>query len=68
MSRKDYIKVAELLRAYKERLPRSEFDALVIDVALLFERDNPRFNAARFGESVYDAQKDDAETGDRQNG
>ena len=32
MSRKDYIKIAQLLRAYKERLPRQEFEELVMDL------------------------------------
>lgn len=57
MSRKDYIKVAELLRAYKERLPRKEFDDLVMDVALLFKRDNERFSAIKFGQYVYGKPK-----------
>jgi hypothetical protein len=53
MSRKDYIKMAELLRAYKERLPRKEFDDLVTDVAMLFKRDNERFSAIKFGQYIY---------------
>jgi hypothetical protein len=48
MSRKDYIKIADVLRAYKARLPRSEFDALVLDLAMVFQRDNARFSGKRF--------------------
>ena len=57
MSRKDYIKIAELLRAYKERLPRQEFDELVMDLALLFKRDNARFSAIKCGQSIYGAPR-----------
>ena len=53
MSRKDYIKMAELLRAYKERLQRQEFDDLVMDIATLFKRDNERFSAIKFGQYIY---------------
>ena len=59
MSRKDYIKMAELLRAYKERLPRQEFDELVMDLALLFKRDNARFSAIKCGQSIYGAPKEE---------
>ena len=53
MSRKDYIKIADVLRAYKARLPRTEFDALVMDIAMVFQRDNERFSATRFGQYIY---------------
>ena len=53
MSRKDYIKIANVLRAYKARLPRAEFDALVMDLAMVFQRDNERFSATRFGQYIY---------------
>jgi hypothetical protein len=59
MSRKDYIKIAELLRAYKQRLPRQEFDELVMDLAMLFKRDNERFSATKFGQYSYGEPKEE---------
>ena len=58
MGRKDYIKIAELLRAYKERLPRQEFDELVMDLAMLFKRDNERFSTSKFGQYIYGTPKE----------
>jgi hypothetical protein len=53
MSRKDYIQIAALLQQYKERLSVQEFNALVTDLAMLFQRDNPRFDASKFASAIY---------------
>jgi hypothetical protein len=53
MSRQDYIQIAALLHAYKVRLPRQEFDGLVTDLAMLLQRDNPRFDASKFASAIY---------------
>jgi hypothetical protein len=38
-------------------LPRKEFDELVMDLALLFKRDNERFSAVKCGQSIYGAPR-----------
>ena len=55
MTRKDYVKVAEILNRHFENYPVeiSDFKELVFDFADMFEKDNPNFNQYKFIEAVY---------------
>jgi tryptophan 2,3-dioxygenase len=48
MSRKDYIKVAELLNANKNTIDQNAFDAIVHQFCDLFFEDNNNFSSNRF--------------------
>lgn len=55
MTRKDYVKVAEILNNYYSTNPVeiSEFKYMVMDFADMFSDDNPNFNEDKFLEAVY---------------
>ena len=49
MTRKDYVKVSEILSSYKDLIgDEFTFHDLVDDFASMFAEDNPRFDADRF--------------------
>ncbi len=48
MTRKDYVTTASILAAYREQLPSDVFPDLVNDFALMFAKDNPRFDYGKF--------------------
>jgi hypothetical protein len=52
MSRKDYAEVASMLSDQHEQhtdpLARQAIADVTLELALIFKRDNPRFNAGRF--------------------
>jgi hypothetical protein len=52
MTRKDYTRAAELLRAYK---PGKEKEAIITFMCEFFRQDNPLFNATRFVEACKKA-------------
>jgi len=55
MSRKDYVEVAEILateREYANDEERTRLANVAIKLALMFKRDNPRFNAGKFFEAA----------------
>jgi hypothetical protein len=49
MTRKDYVKVADILSGYSEAMiDHFWWEDLVNDFALMFAEDNPNFNRERF--------------------
>lgn len=52
MTRKDYVKVADILNAYKENIEEQIFSDLVSDFGILFKNDNPNFDYTRFRNAV----------------
>ena len=55
MTRKDYVKTAEILNLWWNNNPveLSDFQELVYDFADWFADDNPNFNEEKFIEAVY---------------
>jgi len=52
MTRKDYVKTAEILSSYKDLIADSfTYEDLVDEFASMFEEDNPRFDSQRFWEA-----------------
>jgi len=56
MTRKDYIKIAAILKRHRDSiLELTEddiLDAIAFDLAYLFQEDNPRFDEERFYEAA----------------
>lgn len=48
MTRKDYIKTAEILSTYSSNIHASVFSEMVDEFALMFEQDNERFDTDKF--------------------
>lgn len=51
MTRKDYVAIAEAIAAARARASiggKKAIDAVAVELAKVFEADNPRFDAARF--------------------
>lgn len=48
MTRKDYIKTADILWAYRFTMNEDAYRSLVSDFAEMMAVDNPRFDRARF--------------------
>ena len=48
MSRKDYVKVADILKKYRSTMEEKDFADLVDDFSYMFELDNKNFLADRF--------------------
>ena len=55
MTRKDYVKTAEILNNWWNNCPveLSDFQDLVYDFSDWFSDDNPNFNEEKFMEAVY---------------
>ena len=55
MTRKDYVKTAEILNNWWNSCPveLSDFQELVYDFSDWFSDDNPNFNEEKFMEAVY---------------
>ena len=51
MTRKDYIATAEILRYVSDKTHPAIFSKMVVDFALMFAKDNPRFDANKFYEA-----------------
>lgn len=51
MTRKDYVEVARILSKYKATIDEKDFIDLSDDFSYMFEKDNPRFNSAKFLEA-----------------
>jgi hypothetical protein len=51
MTRKDYVATAEILRYASDKTHPALFSKIVVDFALMFAKDNPRFDANRFYEA-----------------
>lgn len=48
MTRKDYVKTAEILKAFSEEIHPAVFEDLVEEFCQFFKLDNDRFDFARF--------------------
>lgn len=55
MTRKDYVKVAEILNDFYSNYPVevSDFKELVLDFSDMFADDNPNFQAIKFWDAVF---------------
>jgi hypothetical protein len=53
MTRKDYVKTAEILNKYRSFVDDTVWNDLIDDFAFWFENDNPNFNTDRFIEACY---------------
>ncbi len=52
MTRKDYIAIGEILRDYRDSIPKNAWTHLVKDFSRLFKMDNTRFKRDKFEEKV----------------
>ena len=48
MTRKDYVNVSDILRAYIDEIPQTTFEDLILDFADFFQADNDNFDADKF--------------------
>jgi hypothetical protein len=51
MTRKDYVATAEILRYVSDKTHPAIFSKMVVDFALMFAKDNPKFDANKFYEA-----------------
>jgi hypothetical protein len=51
MTRKDYVSTAEILRYTSDKIHPAVFSKIVVDFALMFAKDNPKFDATKFYEA-----------------
>lgn len=52
MTRKDYVKVAKILNAYKDEVSQEVFKDLISDFKIMFKQDNANFDNNRFESAV----------------
>jgi hypothetical protein len=52
MTRKDYVKVAEILNAYHLEIEPQTFEDLLSDFQTFFKSDNSNFDTTRFRDAV----------------
>lgn len=52
MTRKDYVKIAEILNAYHLEIDAQVFEDLISDFQTFFKRDNSNFDLTRFRDAV----------------
>ena len=52
MTRKDYVKIAEILNSYHLDIEAQIFEDLLSDFQTFFKRDNPNFDNTRFRDAV----------------
>lgn len=52
MTRKDYVKVAEILNAYSKEIEQPIFKDLLSDFQTMFKADNSNFDLTRFENAV----------------
>jgi hypothetical protein len=52
MTRKDYVKIAEILNAYHLDIDAQIFEDLLSDFQVFFKRDNSNFDSTRFRDAV----------------
>ena len=61
-TKKNYIKIAEVLKRNKTALNYTErilFRKIVIDFVDMLEEDNPKFNVDKFLDAVYEYEKEE---------
>lgn len=52
MTRKDYVKIAEILNSYHLDIEAQVFEDLLSDFQTFFKRDNSNFDLTRFRDAV----------------
>ena len=52
MTRKDYVKVAEILNAYHLDIDPQTFEDMLSDFQIFFKKDNTNFDLTRFRDAV----------------
>jgi hypothetical protein len=55
MTRKDYVNVSDILRAYIDEIPQTTFEDLILDFADFFQADNDNFDAEKFEYACFNA-------------
>ena len=55
MTRKDYVNVSDILRAYQDEIPQTIFEDLIMDFADFFQADNDNFSLEKFEYACYNA-------------
>ena len=53
MTRKDYVKTAEILQQFSDLLPSNSFEDLVFEFGEMFSVDNPNFDFRRFENACW---------------
>jgi hypothetical protein len=53
MTRKDYVRTAEILGNYGDLLPASVFEDMILEFGEMFSSDNPNFDFTRFEEACW---------------
>jgi hypothetical protein len=53
MTRKDYVRTAEILKQFSDLLPSNSFEDLVFEFGEMFSVDNPRFDFRRFEDACW---------------
>jgi hypothetical protein len=48
MTRKDYIATAEIMKYVSDKTHPALFSKVIVDFALMFAKDNPKFDANKF--------------------
>ena len=51
MTRKDYIATAEIMKYISDKSHPALFSKVIVDFALMFAKDNPKFDANKFYEA-----------------
>jgi hypothetical protein len=51
MTRKDYVSTAEILRYVSDKTHPAVFSKMVVDFAVMFAKDNPKFDPNKFYEA-----------------
>ena len=51
MTRKDYVSTAEILKYVSDKTHPAVFSKMVVDFAIMFALDNPKFDAKKFYEA-----------------
>jgi hypothetical protein len=55
MTRKDYVNVSDILRAYIDEIPQTTFEDLLLDFCDFFQADNENFDPQRFEHACFNA-------------
>ena len=55
MTRKDYVKVSDILRSYQDEISQTVFEDLIMDFADFFQADNDNFSSEKFENACYNS-------------
>jgi hypothetical protein len=53
MTRKDYVKTADILVSYASEMSRDLLEDLVFDFSEMFSEDNPNFDETKFYNAIF---------------